>query len=148
MRLSLTLLLAATLGVSLGQPLLTTVYDRQPLSSPTSITAVKALPGERMMKAGRALTISGAALLVGGYILMSSADDNYANFTNGNNQYVTYAEDPQRSIGRIIVIYGAGATITGIILWSKGSKKMTRYKEREGLTLNAQAHRLTLRYKF
>jgi hypothetical protein len=92
-------------------------------------------PGLRMKKTGTTLTVVGAAMLIGGIALISSADDVY--YSQTTNQYGTYQEgDPKGALGAVMLVGGAGMTVTGIILWSKGARKYRRHLE---LQDNAQA---------
>lgn len=85
-------------------------------------------PGLRMKKTGTTLTVAGAVLLIGGIALVSSADEIY--YTQTTTQYGTYQEgDPKGAIGFVMLVGGAGMSVTGIILWSKGAKKYRRHLE-------------------
>jgi hypothetical protein len=115
-------------------------------SSTLAVTSVN-LPGERMMKAGRTLTIAGGALLVAGIVLVATADEQYYNsYTTSYGG--TYEEgDPQFALGLVMAIGGVGMTIPGIILWSKGSKRYKAYQQRES-ALEINPSNLGLRYRF
>jgi hypothetical protein len=104
------------------------------------------LPGERMMKAGKILTIGGGAMLLTGVILMATAEEQYYN--TYSTPYGTYEEgDPKYALGLVMAIGGAGMTIPGIILWSKGSKRYKAYQQRES-SLEINPANLGLRYRF
>lgn len=103
-------------------------------------------PGYRMRNAGRTMTIIGVPLFIAGLIVFNNADENYYNSVTTSSG--TYTEgDPQAALGILMSVAGAGLTIPGAILWSKGSKKYKRYLERESaLKLNGRG--LTLSYRF
>ncbi|HYF68531.1 MAG TPA: hypothetical protein VD884_10360 [Ohtaekwangia sp.] len=106
-------------------------------------------PGLRMRNVGRTLTIAGSALLVGGIIVFASADERY--YTSQQTQYGTHEEgDPKALLGLLMITGGAGMTVPGIILWSKGAKKFNNYiaREREALSLNLSVTRIGLKYHF
>jgi hypothetical protein len=99
-----------------------------------------------MRNAGRTMTIIGVPLFIAGLIVFNNADENYYNSVTTSSG--TYTEgDPQAALGILMSVAGAGLTIPGAILWSKGSKKYKRYLERESaLKLNGRG--LTLSYRF
>lgn len=112
--------------------------------SQTGFSTVK-LPGQRMRNAGRALTICGGALAIGGIIMMNNADELY--YTSTQSQYGTVNEgDPKGALGVLMTIGGVGMIVPGVILWSKGQKKYNRYLERQGLSLHSRGSGLALRY--
>lgn len=85
-------------------------------------------PGVRMEKTGKILTFTGAALMVGGVALISTADDVY--YSQTNTPYGTYEEgDPAGAIGLVMLVSGTGMTATGIVLWRKGARKYRRHLE-------------------
>ena len=85
-------------------------------------------PGLKMKRTGTTLTVAGAVLLIGGVVLVSTADDVY--YSQTTNQYGTYQEgDPKGALGAVMLVSGAGMTVTGIILWSKGARKYRRHLE-------------------
>jgi hypothetical protein len=86
-------------------------------------------PGYRMMKIGKGLTIGGGVLLVGGIILASQADAYY--YTSSTGPYGTQEEgDPKGALGVLMIVGGTGMIIPGVILWTKGSKKLKAYQQR------------------
>lgn len=108
-------------------------------------------PGLRMRNAGRTLTIIGGALLVGGVIVFSSADETYYSYNSYNG--TTYEEgDPKAAVGILMMVGGLGTGIPGVILWTKGAKKYKRYLEQhEGeqtVSFNMNGKGIALRYKF
>lgn len=108
-------------------------------------------PGLRMRNAGRTLTIIGGALLVGGIIVFSSADETYYTYNSYNG--TTYEEgDPKAALGILMIVGGLGTSIPGVILWTKGAKKYKRYLEqREGeqtVSFNMNDNGVSLRYQF
>lgn len=107
-------------------------------------------PGLRMKKTGTTLTILGTAMIIGGVALVSSADDVY--YSQTTSQYGTYEEgDPKGALGAVMLVSGAGMTVTGIILWSKGAKKYRRHLEmQEGATacLSLGGSGVSIAYRF
>lgn len=103
------------------------------------------IPGMRMRNAGRTLTICGGALLLGGVIMMSSADALYYTTTYTSNGTVTEG-DPKGAFGLLMTIGGVGMIIPGVILWSKGQKKYNRYVERQTVSMNMKGAGLSIRY--
>ena len=104
------------------------------------------VPGTRMRNTGRTLTIAGIPLLIGGIIIASSAESTHYNYTS--SQGGSYEEgDPKGALGALMAVGGAGMIVPGIILWSKGAKKMKRYKEIEGISLEYTGSTVGLRVK-
>jgi len=106
-------------------------------------------PGLRMRNVGRTLTIVGSGLLVGGIIVFASADEKY--YTSQQTQYGTQEEgDPKALLGLLMITGGAGMTVPGIILWSKGAKKFNNYieQDRESLSLNLSVTKVGVSYHF
>ena len=103
-------------------------------------------PGYRMRNAGRVMTIIGAPLFIGGLIVFNNADEMYYN--GGTTSSGTYSEgDPQAALGALMIVGGAGLTIPGVILWTKGGKKYKRHLEREA-AFNFKGTSLSLSYRF
>jgi hypothetical protein len=103
-------------------------------------------PGYRMRNAGRLMTIIGAPLFIGGLIVFNNADEMYYNA--GTTSSGTYSEgDPQAALGALMIVGGAGLTIPGVILWTKGAKKYKRHLEREA-AFNFKGTSLSLNYRF
>jgi hypothetical protein len=104
-------------------------------------------PGLRMRNTGRTLTILGSAMLIGGIIVYSGADEGYYTSYYGTNG--SYEEgDPQAAVGILMIVGGAGMTVPGIIFWSKGSKKYKRYLEQQNASVGFTGRGLALRYRF
>ncbi|MCD9018569.1 hypothetical protein [Parachryseolinea silvisoli] len=108
------------------------------------------LPGERMRKAGRILTILGAGMLVGGIIVYNNADDDYYNTYTQNG--TTYEEgDPQAALGILMMVGGTGMVVPGVILWAKGAAKYNRAlkrQEAESVSMNLRGSGIALTYRF
>jgi hypothetical protein len=103
-------------------------------------------PGYRMRNSGRVMTIIGAPLFIGGLIVFNNADELYYNSVTTSSG--TYSEgDPQAAVGALMIVAGAGLTIPGVILWTKGGKKYKRYLEREA-AFNFTGTSLSLSYRF
>ncbi len=90
-------------------------------------------------------------MLVGGVAVYSSADAGYYTYSSSN--YGTQESgDPKAAVGILMMVSGAGMTVPGIILWSKGSKKYNHYLEtrREELpvSLHIRGKGLSLQYRF
>jgi hypothetical protein len=107
-------------------------------------------PGLRMRNAGRTLTVLGGAMLIGGIVLVNNADDLY--YSSQSTSYGTYEEgDPQGALGVLMIVGGAGMSVPGIILWSKGAKKYNRYLEKQEASqtsLSFKGRTLSLAYRF
>jgi hypothetical protein len=103
-------------------------------------------PGYKMRNAGRTMTIIGVPLFIGGLIVFNNADENYYNSVTTSSG--TYTEgDPQAAVGILMTVGGAGLSIPGIILWSKGAKKYKRHLEREA-AFKFNGSTLSLSYRF
>lgn len=108
------------------------------------------LPGERMRKIGRLLTVGGAAMLIGGIAVYNSADPNYSN-TYYQNGYVYYENDPKEDLGATMMVLGVGMIVPGVILWTKGAKKYNRAlkrQEAESLSMNLKGSGVAVAYRF
>lgn len=104
-------------------------------------------PGLRMRNTGRTLTILGGAMLIGGIIMASSADDLYYNSTYSSSG--SYSEgDPQGAVGVLMIAGGVGMAIPGIIFWTKGAKKYRSHLENERASINIKGTHLALLYQF
>jgi hypothetical protein len=112
------------------------------------------LPGERMRKIGRILTIGGAAMLIGGIAVYNGADDSYQSTSyTQNGYYYYYSEtDPQAELGASMMVLGVGAIVPGVILWARGAKKYNRALKRqeaeESLSMNMKGRGVALTYHF
>ena len=105
-----------------------------------------AVPGTRMRNTGRTLTIVGIPLLIGGIVMASSAESTQYTYTS--TQGGSYEEgDPKGAVGALMAVGGAGMMVPGIILWSKGAKKMKRYNEIEGISLDYTGSTVALRVR-
>lgn len=127
-----------TLPSQQGSPLL--VKHLQPVPYKVSMP-----PGLKMRNVGRTLTIIGGAMLIGGIIVYNNADPYYDYNSQGTTYYTK--EEQQAALGVLMVMGGAGMTIPGIILWSKGGKKYKRHLEREA-AFNFQGTGASLSYRF
>jgi uncharacterized membrane protein YidH (DUF202 family) len=108
------------------------------------------LPGERMRKVGRLLTVLGAGMLIGGIAVYNSADDDYGNGYIQNGYYY-YETDPKEELGVTMMVMGVGAIVPGVILWVKGAKKYNRAlkrQEAESVSMNLKGSGVTLTYRF
>jgi hypothetical protein len=103
-------------------------------------------PGLRMRNTGRALTIIGGAMLIGGIIVFNNADSDYYNSYSTSAGTNTEA-DAQAALGVVMITGGVGMTVPGIIFWSKGSKKYKRHLERQA-SFNINGHGISLSYRF
>jgi hypothetical protein len=103
--------------------------------------------GLRMRNTGRALTICGGALAIGGIIMMNSADELYYTTTSGPSGTIEEG-DPKGALGVLMTVAGVGMAVPGIIFWSKGQKKYNRYLEQQSVSLNSTASGLSLCYSF
>ena len=79
-------------------------------------------PGQRMIRVGKTLTIAGSVLIVGGVILMATADELYYRSNTVNGQTVTEG-DIKGGLGVVMTAGGVGMVVPGIIVWSIGRKK-------------------------
>jgi hypothetical protein len=104
-------------------------------------------PGLRMRKAGMIMTICGGGLMIAGAIVYSNADPNAGPVhVNQNGQPYTDGEVDQ-AMGVLGVMAGAGLTIPGLILWSKGGKKYKRYLDTQ-TAFNFTKNGAGLTYRF
>jgi len=148
--LGITMVLCA--GLSCAQDLVFS-YASQEVSSPLYLTHAEVMPGSamprglRMRNTGRALTILGAALAIGGIVMMNNADQLYYTTTQTQNGTVTEG-DPKGALGVLMTITGAGMAVPGIIFWSKGQKKYNRHLEQQSAALNIKPSGLSLTYSF
>jgi hypothetical protein len=110
-----------------------------------SETTTTRMPGERMKNVGTALTLSGSALLIGGIILTATTDFN--NLTDDNDD-LNKKEVRHLTYGIELLVFGVGMTTTGIVLWTKGSHKLSRYKKEQNITLGTKGAGLSLKYHF
>jgi len=101
-------------------------------------------PGYRMRNTGRLLTLIGVPLFIGGIIVFENADDDYYGSLNNAGGYY-YGEE--QAAGALMTVAGAGLTIPGVILWTKGAKKYKRHMEREA-AFNFNGKGLSLSYRF
>jgi hypothetical protein len=148
--LGITMVLCA--GLSSAQDL--TFSHTTQVSSPLYLTATrevvpgKAMPrGLRMRNTGRALTIAGGALAIGGIVMMNNADQLFYRTTSTQNGTVTEG-DPKGALGVLMTITGVGMMVPGVIFWSKGQKKYNRYLEQQNASLNLKLSGLSLTYSF
>ncbi len=114
-------------------------------STPSEIPANA--PGMHKIKVGRGMVIGGSVLLVSGIALAATADSYSYSYTNTNGQ-TTESGDAKGAIGVIFIAAGLGLTIPGAIIWSKGSKRLKRYKEENNLTFDIQGTQGVLTYRF
>lgn len=110
-------------------------------------SAALTVPGTRMRNAGRTLTIVGIPMLIGGIVLAANAESTHYTYTS--SQGGSYEEgDAKGALGVVMAVGGAGMMVPGIILWSKGAKKIKRYNEIEGISLNYTGSTVALRLNF
>ena len=110
----------------------------------TETTATR-MPGERMKNVGTGLTLGGSALLIGGIVLTSTTDFDHITHDNGD---LNEREFRHLVYGIDVIVLGIGMTIPGIILWSKGAHKISRYKKEQHITLGTKGAGLSLQYHF
>jgi hypothetical protein len=153
-RLLIVLAMVFSSGVCLAQDLVFTSVSSQHTSpvflkdpSPVFGMGSAAPRGLRMRNTGRALTLCGGALAIGGILMMNSADELYYTTTSGPSGVVEEG-DPKGALGVLMTVAGVGMTVPGIIFWSKGQKKYNRYLEQQQVSLNSTASGLALRYSF
>jgi hypothetical protein len=104
-------------------------------------------PGLRMRNTGRTLTIIGSALLVGGVIMVATADELYYESTYSSSG--SYSEgDPKGAFGIVMIAGGTGMVIPGIIFWNKGHKRYKQHVAEQGASLGIKGAGLALRYRF
>jgi hypothetical protein len=109
------------------------------------------LPGERMRKVGRLLTVLGAGMLIGGIAVYNSADDDYGTSYSQNGYYYYYETDPKEELGATMMVLGVGAIVPGVILWARGAKKYNRAlkrQEAESVSMNLKGSGIALTYRF
>jgi hypothetical protein len=109
------------------------------------------LPGERMRKLGRILTIGGVAMGIGGIMVYNNRDEDYNNgyYQNG---YYYYESDPNEVLGETMMVLGVGMVVPGVILWTKGAKKYNRALKRQeaeqSLSMNLKGNGVGVAYHF
>ena len=104
-------------------------------------------PGMHKIKIGRGMTISGSVLLVSGIALAATADAYYYNYSSTNGQ-TTESGDLKGGVGVILIAAGVGLTVPGVIIWSKGAKRLKQYKEENNLTFDIRGTSGVLTYRF
>jgi hypothetical protein len=104
-------------------------------------------PGMHKVKVGRGMTIGGSVLLVSGIALAATADAYYYNTTTTNGQ-TTESGDLKGGVGVILIAAGVGLTVPGVIIWSKGAKRLKQYKEENNLTFDIRGTSGVLTYRF
>ncbi len=101
-------------------------------------------PGYRMKKVGSTLTIAGAAMFLGGIIVISEADKTtYYNYSTGQYEY----NDPKIFLGSLMLVGGTGMMVPGIIFWAKGAKRYNRYLDNLQGTVGISGTGLAVRLK-
>lgn len=105
-------------------------------------------PGMHKIKIGRGMTIGGGVLLVTGLALASTADAYSYNYTTNSNGTTTESGDLKGAIGVLFIAGGVGLTIPGVIIWSKGAKRLKEYKETNNLTFDLRGTSGVLTYRF
>lgn len=106
---------------------------------------------KRMRTTGLVLGLGGVGLIVLGSILVGTAEYETTTDFNGNEQRVTH--DPQWPVGFLSIVGGVPLSITGIILGSIGSGKVSYYERRlqtSGLDFDLKPDRqaVALSWKF
>ena len=104
-------------------------------------------PGARKVRIGRGMTIGGGILLIGGIALAANADSYSYNYTSTNGQ-VEESGDAKGALGVVMIAAGVGLTIPGIIIWSKGAKRLKAYKVENNLTFDIRGTSGVLTYHF
>jgi hypothetical protein len=103
-------------------------------------------PGYRMRNTGRTLTLIGGAMLIGGIIVYSNADENY--YSTVQTSSGTYTEgDPKAAVGVLMIGGGTGMAVPGIIFWTKGAKTFKRHMEKQA-AFRFNGNGLSLSYNF
>lgn len=105
-------------------------------------------PGMHRIKIGRGMTIGGSVLLVSGLALASTADSYSYSYTTNSNGQTTESGDIKGAVGIIFIAAGVGLTIPGVIIWSKGAKRLKQYKEENNLTFDIRGTSGVLTYRF
>jgi len=104
-------------------------------------------PGLRMRGAGMIMTICGGGLIIAGAIIAANADPNAGQTYVGNNG-ATYTDgEVDQAMGVLGIVAGAGLTVPGVILWTKGNKKYKRYLETQ-TAFNFTRNGVGLTYRF
>ena len=143
------LMMAGIFTEAIGQDLYASAgYPQSPVFTSSGIDSnfdnVVLPPGYRMKRVGSTLTVAGAALFLGGVIMISDADKNtYYNSSTG-----LYESDPKLTLGVLMVTGGVGMMVPGIIFWSKGAKRYNRYLENLQGTINTNGAGVTINFKF
>jgi hypothetical protein len=104
-------------------------------------------PGARKVRLGRGMTIGGGILLIGGIALAANADSYSYNYSSTNGQ-VEESGDIKGALGVVMIAAGVGLTVPGIIIWSKGAKRLKAYKEENNLTFDIRGTSGVLTYHF
>ena len=94
------------------------------------ITTIPAnAPGMHQKKIGTTLTVCGGVVLVIGTVLAATADSYSYNYSTNSNGQVQESGDAKGAIGVVLIAAGIGMTIPGVIIWSKGVKRLNNYKQ-------------------
>jgi hypothetical protein len=118
----------------------------------TTLRSSFRMPGERMKKVGRTLTLLGGAMILGGISVYSSADKEVRTVTYTTSSGATYTQDemdPKAALGILMIVGGVGMTVPGVLVWTKGVKKYNRYlEEQQRLSLDIRGTRAGFVYRF
>lgn len=106
------------------------------------------LPGERMIKVGRTLTIIGSVVAIGGVIMYSQRDPDYYRQTYQGGTYYDVDTDPKAILGQALFGLGVGMIVPGVLVWTRGVKTHRRYLEKNSQSLYIPAGKVGVGYRF
>ncbi len=102
-----------------------------------------------MINVGRTLTIIGSVMAIGGIIMYSQHDPDYASQVyQGGSYYYTVETDPKAIFGQALFGIGVGMIVPGVLVWTKGAKTQKKYIEKNSQSLYIPSGKIGVGYRF